>query len=132
MVEVVELERARLDEIGTQIVRAATKVHREFGPGLLESAYRACLAHELALRGLDVRIEVPVPLVYEGLKLAVGFRIDILVEGCVVIEVKAIEGIHPVHAAQVLTYLQLTGHKLGYLINFHVPLMKDGIRRFIK
>lgn len=121
-----------LDRLGTEIVRSATKVHTQLGPGLLESAYRACLAQELSLRGLNVRVEVPVPIVYEGLKLPVGFRIDILVEERVVIEVKAVEAIHPVHHAQVLTYLQLTGHRLGYLLNFHVPLMKEGIKRFIK
>jgi GxxExxY protein len=121
-----------MNRVGTEIVRAATKIHAQLGPGLLESAYRACLAQELALRGLGVRVEVPVPIVYEGMKLPVGFRIDVLVEECVVVEVKAVESVHPVHHAQVLTYLQLTGHRLGYLLNFHVPLMKEGIKRFIK
>jgi len=120
-----------LNHVGTHIVEAATKIHKQFGPGLLESAYQVCLAQELALRGLSARTEVAVPVVYEGRKLEVGFRIDILVEEAVVVEVKAVEAIHPVHQAQALTYLKLTGHRLGYLLNFNVPLMKEGTKRFV-
>src|SRR5256885_1770452 len=121
-----------VEAAGKVVVDAALKVHSSLGPGLLESAYKACLAQELALRGLSVRMEVPVPVVYEGLKLEAGFRIDLLVEECLVVEIKAIDAIHPVHLAQVLTYLQLSGHRLGFLLNFNVTLMKEGIRRLVR
>jgi GxxExxY protein len=120
-----------LNKLGTSILDAAYKVHTELGPGLLESAYRACLAHEQRLRGFGVLTEVKLPLVYEGIELDQGYRIDILVEGTVVIEVKAVTEMHPVFDAQVLTYLKLSGCKLGYLLNFHVPLLKHGIKRFV-
>ena len=107
------------------------KIHSTLGPGLLESAYQACLAQELRNRGFAIRVEVPVPVVYEGTKLEVGYRIDMLVDEVVVVEVKSVDAIAPIHEAQVLTYLRLSGKSLGLLLNFNVLHMKDGIRRFV-
>jgi GxxExxY protein len=104
-------------------------VHCALGPGLLESAYQACLAFELRKRGLEVSPEVPLPLVYEGHKLEIGYRIDLLVEGQVVVEVKAVDAIAPIHRAQLLSYLILSKRPLGLLLDFNVALMKDGIVR---
>lgn len=115
-----------------QIFDAAFKVHRELGPGLLESSYRDCLAHELRLRGLVVETEVALPLTYEGLHIGRGYRIDMLVNGCVIVEIKAVEAMAPVCQAQLLTYLKLSGIRLGYLINFNVPMIKEGIKRYIR
>lgn len=123
---------ARTQAVARAVVDAAIKVHSRLGPGLLESAYQACLAQELALRGLTVRSEVAIPIVYEGLELSTGYRLDLLVEECVVIEVKAADALHPVHSAQVLTYLQISGHRVGFLLNFNVLLMKQGIKRLVK
>ena len=106
-------------------------MHGTLGPGLLESAYEACLACELRERGLVVRTQVAVPIVYKGLRLEQGYRIDILVEDAVVVEIKTILGFHPVHEAQLLTHLRLSGHRLGLLLNFYVPLMRDGIKRIV-
>lgn len=114
------------------VVDAALKVHTQLGPGLLESVYTACLAQQMALRGHSVRLEVPVPVVYEGLKLEAGFRMDMLVDECLVVEVKAVEAIHPIHEAQVLSYLKLSNRRLALLLNCNVVRMKDGIRRFIR
>jgi GxxExxY protein len=107
------------------------KVHSLLGPGLLESAYQACLAHELRTRGIEVATEVPLPVVYEGQKLEVGYRIDIVVEGKVVVEVKSVEAIHPIHEAQLLSYVRLSGIKVGLLMNFNVLHLKDGIKRMV-
>ena len=107
------------------------KVHTAVGPGLLESAYEACLLHELQIAGLNVASQVPFPLVYNGLKLEVGYRIDLLVEDLVIVEIKCVEAIAPVHKAQLLSYLRLTGRSLGLIINFHVEHLKDGIRRVV-
>ena len=109
---------------------AAFRVHSELGPGLLESAYCACLLHELRLDGLNVQSEVPVPVVYRGVKLAdVGYRIDILVENEIVVEVKSLEAIAPVHLAQLVSYLKLADRRLGLLINFNIERLRDGIYR---
>jgi len=113
------------------IVDCALTVHKKLGPGLLESVYKACLVDEMISRGLDVRTEVPMPVVYNDRKLPAGYRIDVLVNNLVIIEIKAIDGIAPIHEAQVLTYLKLSGHRLALLINFNVPLIREGIRRFI-
>lgn len=121
----------KLNALGTTILDAAFKVHTELGPGLLESAYRVCLAHELRLRGLEVLEEVKLPVVYEGVELDQAYRIDLLVNGAVIVEVKAVLEMHPVYEAQVLTYLRLSGCELGYLLNFHVPMLKNGIKRLI-
>jgi len=107
------------------------KVHSTLGPGLLESAYQACLAHELRDRGLDVAVEVPLPVVYEGHKLEVGYRIDLVVEGRVVVEVKSVETIHPIHEAQLLSYMRLSGMGVGLLINFNVLCLRNGIKRMV-
>ena len=111
------------------IIGAAIEVHRTLGPGLLESAYRKCLCRELELRGLPFEEEKPLPLEYKGLKLEQGYRVDILVANQVVVEVKALEIMLPVHEAQLLTYMRLGGWRVGLLINFNVPVLKDGIRR---
>jgi GxxExxY protein len=117
--------------IGTAIVEAALKVHSALGAGLLENAYEACLAHELQKGGLEVRRQVPFPVEYDGTKLDIGYRLDLLVGEAVVVEVKAVEKVLPVHSAQVLSYLKLGGFKLGYLLNFNVVHMRDGIKRVI-
>ena len=122
-------ERQRIDGLTEQIIGAAIEVHRELGPGLLESVYLRCLLHELSLRGLSCRSEVEVPVRFKGIHLETGFRMDLIVEDTVVVELKAVEVLMPVHQAQVITYLKLTGKPVGLLINFNVPLLKDGIRR---
>ena len=111
------------------VISAAIEVHRALGPGLLESAYQACLCHELELHGLGYRQQVALPVVYKNVKLDCGYRIDFVIEERVVLELKAIEGLLPVHQAQLLTYLRLSGLRVGLLINFNVPVLKDGIRR---
>ncbi len=113
------------------IVDSAIKVHRTLGPGLLESVYEACLAHELKQRGLAVKTQVPVPIRYENVFLDAGFRLDMLLDDMAVIELKAVEKLLPVHDAQLLTYLKLSGRRLGFLLNFNVPVMKTGISRFV-
>jgi GxxExxY protein len=119
------------NEISGAIVDAAMKVHSALGPGLLESAYAACLRHELIKRGLKVASEVPVPVVYDGIKLEAGYKLDLLVEDTVVVELKAIEALAPIHQAQIISYLKLAGKPIGLLINFHSLHLKDGIKRFV-
>jgi GxxExxY protein len=119
------------NEIGTAIIGAAIKVHSAVGPGLLESAYEACLLYELEKLSLAVRQQVVLPLRYEELTVDKGYRIDLLVEDRVVVELKANETVLPVHRAQLLSYLRLGGFRLGYLLNFHVPQMRDGITRLV-
>lgn len=119
------------NQIADGIVDAAFRVHRHFGPGLLESAYEACLAHELMSMGFDVQRQVALPLVYRDIKLDAGYRLDLWVDRTVIIEVKAVEEIHPVHMAQMLTYLKFTGNRLGLIINFHSALLKNGMRRVV-
>ena len=114
-----------------KIIEAAIKVHRKLGPGLLESAYEACLAFELEAVGLHIERQKPVPLVYETVKLECAFRTDIIVENRVVVEIKAKEGLHPVDEAQLLSHLRLLRLQVGLLINFHVTVLKDGIRRMV-
>lgn len=120
-----------LNEVSRQVVDAALAVHKELGPGLLESIYEMCLAFELEDRGLAVSRQVAVSVVYRGMRLDAGLRLDLLVAKAVVVELKAVDSLLPVHTAQVLTYLKLSGHRLGLLINFNVPLIKDGIKRII-
>ena len=119
------------NEISGAVVDAAMKVHTALGPGLLESAYAVCLTHELAKRGLSVRCEVPLPVVYDDVKLEAGYRLDMLVEDTVIVELKAVETLAPIHQAQLLSYLKLSGKKIGLLINFHSLHLKDGIKRFV-
>ncbi|MCX6617115.1 MAG: GxxExxY protein [Acidobacteria bacterium] len=118
-----------VDRVARIVVDAAFAVHSRLGPGLLESVYEACLMHELTKRGLRVERQVPVPIDYDGIRLDGGLRLDLLVESCLVVELKAVEELLPVHKAQVLTYLKLTGRRLGLPINFNVPLIRDGIKR---
>jgi len=120
-----------VNAVSGQVVDAALAVHKELGPGLLESVYETCLVHELQTRGLSVSRQVPLPICYKGVKLDGGLRLDLLVAEMVVVELKAVEQMLPVHEAQVLTYLRLTGHRVGLLINFNVPLLKDGIKRIV-
>ena len=120
-----------LNDLTATIIGAAIKVHRALGPGLLESAYRVCLAYELEKLGLQVEQEKPVPLVYEGIRLECGFRADLLVEGLVVVECKAREKLHPVDKAQVASHLRLLGLQVGLLINFHELVLKDGLHRIV-
>ncbi len=119
------------NDLTKNIIGAAIEVHTLLGPGLLESAYEECLAREFALRGIPFDRQKPAPVVHKDAKLECGYRMDFLVAGKVVVELKAVETISPVHEAIVLTYLRLSGCKLGLLINFHVPMLKEGIRRFI-
>ena len=121
----------RINKVTAAIVDSAMRVHSLLGPGLLESAYDACLAHELRKRGFRVETQVGLPVVYDGEKLELGYRIDLLVENLVVVEVKCVEAIHPVHEAQLLSYLRLSGKNVGLLINFHVARLKDGIKRMV-
>jgi GxxExxY protein len=120
-----------LNEVSGQIVDAALRVHPTLGPGLLENVYELCLEHELKKRGLAVARQVSLPVVYDGVELDAGLRLDLLVEDCVIVELKTVESLLPIHKAQVLTYLRLTGHRLGLLINFKVEVMRHGIKRII-
>jgi GxxExxY protein len=124
-----EAVSAAADIAGRAIVDAGLKVHRALGPGLLESAYERCLAHELISRGLVVRNQVPLPIVFEGLEIEAGYRLDLLVNDLVIVEVKAVDALAPIHEAQLLTYLKLSGCRLGFLMNFNVKLLKQGVRR---
>lgn len=119
------------EEIGHAITGAAIRVHSTLGPGLLESAYETCLIYELEKQNLPARRQVLVPIRYEGLKIDNGYRIDLLVGDRVVVELKAVEAILPVHRSQLLSYLRLGGFKLGYLLNFHVARMRDGVVRMV-
>jgi GxxExxY protein len=121
----------RDEQIGSIIVDASLKVHRTLGPGLLESVYEVCLAHELRQRGLQVRSQEPVPIVYEGLRFVEAFLFDLLVEERVLCEVKSVVELHPVCTAQVLTYLKLLDLRLAFLINFNERLLKDGLQRIV-
>ncbi|MGB9748182.1 MAG: GxxExxY protein [Bacteroidales bacterium] len=128
------IEKNELDfynKISFDIIGCAYKVHHNLGPGLLESAYKACMVYEIGKLGYSIKVETPLPLVYEDVKLEVGYRIDILVENKVLIELKSVEALSDIHTAQILTYLKLSGTKLGLLINFNVPDLKDGIKRFV-
>ena len=120
-----------INEITEKIIGAAIAVHKELGPGLLESAYEACLVYELAQSGLKVENQKPLPVFYRGVNVDCGYRIDLLVEDQVIIELKSIEKLEPIHEAQLLSYLKLSGHKIGLLINFNVRLLRNGIRRFV-
>jgi len=120
-----------LNEISEKIIGGAIQVHRTLGPGLLESTYEACLKYELEKRGLKVRSQVGLPVIYDGMKIDLGYRLDILVEDAVIVELKAVTAVTPLHEAQLLSYLKLSGKHLGLLINFNVMLLKDGIKRRI-
>ena len=121
----------QINEVSGEIVASAIEVHKALGPGLLESSYEACLVHELRTRGFEVETQKPLPLEYKGLKVDAGYRLDVLVDKRVVVEVKSVEALTPLHTAQVLTYLRLGGYKLGLLLNFNVPVMCKGIKRIV-
>ncbi len=125
------MERSRYEELATIILDSAITVHREMGPGLLEAVYQYRLVRELELRNVIVETLVTVPLVYKGHALKKEYIVDVLVEGEIIIELKAVEGLLPVHEAQLISYLKLADKRLGFLINFNVPLLKNGLRRFV-
>ena len=120
-----------VDAVAREIVDSALQVHRELGPGLLEAVYEACLTEELSLRDISVRRQVKVPITYKGREIKADLRIDLLVSDAVIVEIKSVETMLPVFEAQLMTYLKMTRHRLGILINFNVPLIKNGIRRIV-
>jgi GxxExxY protein len=126
-----EEEEAVQERLARIIVDSGLKVHRALGPGLLESAYEHCLAYELQRRGLSVDRQVLIPIIYEGATLDAGYRADLLVEHLIIVEVKAVEALIPVHHAQLLTYLRLSGCRIGFLMNYNVVLFKQGLRRLV-
>ena len=117
--------------LSTKVIGCAIEVHRELGPGLLESTYQRCLAHELRLAGISFEIEHPQPVSYKGLELECGYRIDLLIENQIVVELKAVAELLPIHDAQLITYLKLSKLRRGYLMNFNVPLLKAGLKSFL-
>jgi GxxExxY protein len=126
-----ETTSPEIERVAHEIVDAAFKISAKLGPGLLESTYRVVMIYELRKRGFDVKSEVPVPVVYEEVRLDAGYRLDLVVNDCVVIELKSVEKLIPLHEAQLLTYLKLTGYRLGILINFNTKMIKDGIKRIV-
>ena len=120
-----------IEEVAKNIVDAAIRVHRALGPGLLESAYQHCLTYELRKRGLKVEYEVLLPIAYDGQQIDAGYRIDMLIEDCIIVENKTVENLLPIHQAQLLTYLKLRNCHLGFLLNWNVALMKHGIKRMV-
>ncbi|MGO9920104.1 MAG: GxxExxY protein [Isosphaeraceae bacterium] len=123
--------KEEIEQTAEQVVDAMLKVHRALGPGLLESTYQVCLAHELRCRGIEVGCEVALPVRYGGIEIEAGYRIDMVVAECIIIENKSVQAMPPIHEAQLLTYLRLSGHRLGFLVNWNVPLIKDGIKRMV-
>ena len=124
-------EKEKLDQITRRIIGAAIEVHKSVGPGLLESAYQACLAFELKARGLKVEEQRPLPIIYKDVHLDCGYRMDLVVEDSIVVEIKAVEQLAPIHDAQLLSYLRLSGKSVGLLINFHVRVLKQGLKRIV-
>ena len=125
------MDKEYLNNLSKIIVDACFSVHKEFGPGLLESVYEFCLLKEFEIRGIDAKSQVSIPLIYKGKKLEKEFKIDILVEDEIIIEVKSVEVLLPVHKAQLISYLKLADKRLGFLVNFNVPKIKDGIKRIV-
>ena len=125
------LDEHRINSITGAIIDCSIRVHKELGPGLLESVYEVCLMKELIDEGLSVKRQLNLPVIYKGEKIDIDFKIDLLVEDEVIVELKAVESILPVHEAQILTYLKLSGKQIGLLLNFNTKLLKDGIRRFV-
>jgi GxxExxY protein len=119
------------DELSNRVIGCAIEVHRELGPGLLESTYEQCLAHELKLNGIPFQLQHPQPVGYKGVHLDCGYRIDVLVDGSLILELKSVDEIRGVHTAQLLTYMKLAKVKTGLLINFNTTKLKDGVRRFV-
>ena len=126
-----ETHREEVDDLSGQIIGAAIEVHRALGPGLLELAYEACFARELTLRGLRFARQVPLPVEYKGGRVEAGYRLDVVVENAVIVELKAVERLEPIHEAQLLTYLSLAGLRVGLLINFNVPVLIKGVKRMV-
>jgi GxxExxY protein len=124
-------ENDRLDQISHRIIGAAIEVHRHLGPGLLESAYQSCLAFELKQLGVKLEEQKPLPVVYKQVKLDCGYRLDLVVEDEIIVEIKAIEKLLPIHEAQLLSYLRLAKKRVGLLMNFHVPVLKSGLKRIV-
>jgi GxxExxY protein len=120
-----------INRLSNKIIGAAIEVHKTLGPGLLESAYEECLSHELGLRGLSCERQKPLPVKYKGQQLDCGYRLDIVVDNAIILELKSCEKIEPIHKAQLLTYLRLSGLQLGLLLNFNMPVMRDGIVRMV-
>ena len=120
-----------LNRLSEKIIGAGIEVHRRLGPGLLESAYEECLCHELKLNGLSFERQRPLPVTYKGVTLDCGYRLDVVVERFIILELKTVEALLPIHEAQLLTYLKLSGLRLGLLMNFNVPVLKDGVKRMI-
>lgn len=120
-----------VEKVGKAVLDSAFKVHTALGPGLLESVYETTLTYEIRKNGLAVANQLPVPILYDGQKLEAGFRLDMLVENCVIVELKSVENMNPVYEAQIMTYLRLSEKRLGFLINFNVKHLKDGIKRFV-
>lgn len=121
----------QFDELSNKVIGCAIEVHRELGPGLLESAYEQCLAHELRLHGIPCELQKALPVKYKEVLIDCGYRLDVLVDGKLIVELKAVSEIEPIHEAQILTYLKLAKVKTGLLINFNVPRLRDGIKRFV-
>jgi GxxExxY protein len=120
-----------INQLSSKIIGAAIEVHKALGPGLLESSYQKCLCHELGLRGISYENEKPLPLVYKGEKLDCAYQMDLVVENAIIVELKSCEKLEPIHEAQLLTYLKLSDQTLGLLLNFNVPVMRDGIKRIV-
>lgn len=127
----IRAEEKEEEKIGRMILSSAMKVHSALGCGLLESTYEVCLAHELSKQGVPVERQVALPVTYDGMRLDAGYRLDILVASKVIVEVKAVEKLQPIHTAQLLSYLKLSGCRLGFLLNFNVVHMKEGIKRIV-
>lgn len=125
------VEKPQINHLTGLVISAAMKVHSALGPGLLESAYEACVTHELRKQGVKVDTQVAVPVIYDGVKIDLGYRMDLVVENSVVVELKCVEAFNPVHEAQLLSYLKLSGIHIGLLINFRVAHLRDGIKRFV-
>ncbi len=125
------LKARTANEVSHDVITAAMNVHSALGPGLLESTYQACLLHELGKMGVHAEAQVGLPVIYDSVKLDVGYRIDLLVEGLVIVELKSVDALAPIHEAQLLSYLKLSGKSLGLLINFNVTHLKDGIKRLV-
>jgi len=119
------------NELSRQVVDAVFQVHKTLGPGLLESVYEACLCHELNKRGINFQRQVVLPVVYDGVEIEAGLRLDLWIENKLIVELKAVEGLHEVHQAQLMTYMKLTDTRLGLLVNFNVPVIKQGIKRIV-
>lgn len=135
MIFMVKTRKANMNRIFSdlshRVIGCAIEVHKHLGPGLLESAYQRCLAHELHLNNIPFETEAPLPIEYKGTRLDCGFRMDILVGNAIILELKSVEALHPIHEAQILSYMKLASLQYGFLINFNVPILKNGLRSFV-